>query len=71
MGVDKKHPLYEQYHDTWIKCMDAYEGQEAIKAKGHVYLPRLSGHIADYEHNVTESREVEDGWHQKQNMPCI
>ncbi len=47
MAVDSKHPLYEKYIDTWIKCLDAYEGQQAIKEKGDRYLPRLSGHIAD------------------------
>lgn len=53
MAVDKRHPLYDKYIDTWEKCFDAYEGQDSIKSKGSRYLPKLSGHLADTTHAVT------------------
>ena len=61
MGVDTKHPLYDKYFDTWVKCRDAYEGQESIKAKGDKYLPKLSGHIADTREEVTADHRSR-GW---------
>jgi hypothetical protein len=61
MGVDKTHPLYDKYVKTWLKCGDAYEGQEAIKSKRDLYLPRLSGHMVDYEHQVTADQRSR-GW---------
>lgn len=36
------HPLYEKYISQWVKCSDVIEGSAAIKAKGEIYLPRLS-----------------------------
>jgi hypothetical protein len=61
MGVDARHPLYDKYIDTWIKCADAYEGQEAIKAKQSKYLPRLSGHMVEHEKQITAD-ERSRGW---------
>ena len=61
MGVDTRHPLYDKYKSTWVKCIDAYEGQEAIKEKRDLYLPRLSGHMVDYEHQVTADQRSR-GW---------
>jgi hypothetical protein len=41
MSVDFKHPEYEFYKGFWEKCRDVYEGEEAVKGKGKIYLPRL------------------------------
>lgn len=43
--VDYIRDEYNTYIGSWEKCSDCYEGQEAIKSKGDVYLPRLSGQI--------------------------
>lgn len=50
MSVDFKHPLYEEYFESWVDCRNAYEGQRAIKAEGERYLPRLINQtVAEYE----------------------
>jgi hypothetical protein len=40
---DVRHPLYDAWFPTWTKCGDAYDGEEAVKMKAEVYLPRPSG----------------------------
>lgn len=42
MPVSSQHPDYEARKPSWIKCRDAYDGSESIKAAGVAYLPRLS-----------------------------
>lgn len=37
------HPKYTYRLNQWVKCRDAYEGEDRIKSKGEKYLPRLSG----------------------------
>lgn len=37
-----EHFLYEKYKTQWVKIRDVIEGQEAIKAKSTIYLPKLS-----------------------------
>ena len=42
MPVTDVHPLYALRYPQWIRCRDAYEGSDAIKAKKTQYLPKLS-----------------------------
>lgn len=41
MPVNSVHPLYLANQDKWERCRDAFEGSDAIKAKGVKYLPAL------------------------------
>lgn len=41
MPVNNKHYAYTQSKKRWDKCRDTIQGQDAIYAKGEVYLPRL------------------------------
>lgn len=41
------HPKYMSRVAQWIKCRDAYEGEDQIKSKGEKYLPRLTGQNDD------------------------
>lgn len=45
MPINSTHPQYKENVGLWVKCRDAVEGQEAIKKRGMVYLPALSGHL--------------------------
>jgi len=45
MAVDSTHPEYDKFLDKQTKTRDAYEGEEAVKAKTSRYLPLLSGMI--------------------------
>lgn len=56
MAVDTTHELYDKFVAIWEKCLDAYEGQQAVKAKGDRYLPRLSGHIMHYDTTTADDR---------------
>lgn len=41
MPVDTPHPEYHSHSALAAKCLVCYQGQDAVKAKGEVYLPKL------------------------------
>lgn len=47
MPVSSLHPSYAFRHGQWLKCRDAFEGEDAIKAGGQRYLPKLKGQTDD------------------------
>ena len=50
MPVDETHPAYNAMAPTWAKMRDVIGGEEAVKAAGDAYLPKLGGQEAkDYE----------------------
>lgn len=57
MPVNSKHPLYVAYEGQWTKCRDAFNGSDAIKAKGASYLPRLVDQPMD-EYNAYKDRAL-------------
>ncbi len=46
MPVDTPHPQYALYAPIWTKIRDCLDGEDAIKAKGQLYLPPLNGQRA-------------------------
>jgi len=49
MPINSKHPSYRAKYEQWVRCRDAYDGQDAIKSKGKKYLPMLTKQkSADY-----------------------
>ena len=44
MPIDSTHAEYKSRVKQWLKCRDAADGQEAIKARGPEYLPMLDSH---------------------------
>lgn len=50
MPIDSRHQCYLEKKDQWERCRDAYDGQDAIKAKGRRYLPMLTKQkLPDYQ----------------------
>lgn len=47
MGVDSKHPLYQEFAADWLQMRETYRGQRIVKEAGIKYLPPTSGMIAD------------------------
>ena len=47
MGVTTRHPQYAENEGKWQKCRDAFDGSEAVKARGETYLPKLGGQSSD------------------------
>lgn len=45
--IDTQHPIYAALLNQRIKCRDVVSGQDVIKSKNEVYLPRLSGQTND------------------------
>lgn len=43
MAVDEMHPLYQRRYGQWRLMRDCIEGEDAIKARGTIYLPMNSG----------------------------
>ena len=49
MSLETRHPEYEAAWASWARCRDTVAGQEAVRAAGPDYLPRLAGQSpADY-----------------------
>jgi hypothetical protein len=45
MGIRfQPHRLYKKFLPQWQRCRDVALGEDAVKAKGELYLPPLSGH---------------------------
>lgn len=47
MPITSAHPDYCERYCQWERCRDAYDGQDAIKRRGHKYLPRLGEQTQD------------------------
>lgn len=45
-GVDTTHGLYDSLEERWQRCRDCAEGEDAVKARGTDYLPKLDSHYA-------------------------
>lgn len=45
MPVNTPSAEYQLASSKWARCRDAYEGGDAIKAKGTTYLPPLDSHV--------------------------
>lgn len=42
MPIDTSHVQYTDMVDRWQRCRDVYGGEDAVRARGDVYLPRPS-----------------------------
>lgn len=42
MPINSTHPIYDSMIAKWQRCRDAYDGDDAIKAGGETYLPKMS-----------------------------
>jgi hypothetical protein len=57
VAIDSKHPDYQANLDLWNRCRDTYEGEDAVKARGTLYLPKadpLQTH-AEYQSYLTRA----------------
>lgn len=55
MGVDSRHPLYNEHEADWLQMRDTYRGERVVKGAGFKYLPATSGMIAD---GITKSEQA-------------
>ena len=50
MPVDSQHPEFTKHMSRWQKNLDAFDGEDAVKSKGELYLSKPGGFEAgDYE----------------------
>ncbi len=47
MGVEQKHPDYDDRAPDWKQMRDTHEGQRKVKDEGEPYLPMTSGMVED------------------------
>lgn len=47
MPINTTHHLYAQRQEQWTRCRDAYDGADAVKARGTLYLPQLGAQSKD------------------------
>lgn len=43
MPLETPHPDYTRYYGVWTRIRDCLAGEDAVKARGDVYLPKLGG----------------------------
>ena len=55
MPAGSTHPQYKAREAEWSRCRDAYNGTDAVKARGQTYLPPLSSKHADYDGYLTRA----------------
>lgn len=55
MPVDSKHPAYADASTKWKRARDLIAGEDAVKASGEAYLPKL-GNESDDEYNSYKQR---------------
>lgn len=47
MALDSVNPQYTEFAPHWDKLRDCYNGEDAVKAKGVIYLPPTPGQLID------------------------
>jgi len=52
---DCVHPQYTKQAQNWAQMRDTYEGEQVVKAKGEVYLPKTAGQEQDPNGNTLYS----------------
>lgn len=56
MPINSTHPLYEANEVRWKRCRDAYDGEDAVKASGLIYLPKIDPGQSDAEYQAYKKR---------------
>ncbi|MCA1807262.1 MAG: hypothetical protein LC687_05380, partial [Actinobacteria bacterium] len=57
MPISSQHPQYAGRISQWEQIRDFFNGEDAVKAKGQTYLPKLSGQ-SDHEYRAYKSRAL-------------
>src|SRR6185437_9972014 len=58
MPIETVHPLYDANIAKWQKCRLAYEGEEAVKSAGELYLPKVDPGQDRREYDAYKSRAL-------------
>lgn len=56
MPIYTTHSLYDANAPRWKRCRDAYDGEDAIKAAGVLYLPKIDPSQTDAEYQAYKKR---------------
>lgn len=56
MPINNTHPLYDANEARWKRCRDAYDGEDAIKTAGFIYLPKIDPSQSDAEYQAYKKR---------------
>lgn len=57
MSISTQHPRYQKYVRRWQSARDCFDGEEAIKEAGEIYLPKLKGQ-SNEEYEAYKGRAV-------------
>lgn len=63
-AVDTVHPTYIKNIKAWARVRDCMDGEDVIKEKGVLYLPRPSGMSGEYE-------AAYDGYKERAHFPLV
>ncbi len=67
MSITTHHPEYDKYLPRWQKTTDFLDGQDTVKAKGELYLPKTSGMTK----NVNTGQAQYDAYRKRARVPAI
>ena len=56
-SITQTNPIYNTWLPVWNKCRDTYLGQEQVKSKGEMYLPKGLGQNDD-DYSIYKKRAV-------------
>jgi hypothetical protein len=56
MPINTVHPQFSANIDKWTRCRDAFDGGDAIRAKGQQYLPKIDPNQSSNEYESYSKR---------------
>lgn len=56
MPINSPHPLYEANAPRFKRCRDAYNGEDAVKAAGILYLPKIDSSQSEADYQAYKKR---------------
>lgn len=56
MPINSQHPLYVANRARWKRCRDCYDGEDAVKAAGIEYLPKIDPSQSDAAYQAYKKR---------------
>lgn len=56
MPINSQHPLYDANMARWKRCRDCYDGEDAVKSCGQMYLPKIDPSQSDAEYQAYKKR---------------
>jgi hypothetical protein len=71
MDITVRHPLYDAFRDAWRLMRDAFDGEDAIKQAGELYLPTKTGIERLAETDPPRAKKAYDAYRGRAEFPDL